>query len=154
MRRVRIEGKRLWENFLWFTHPFSTMFSAKCPSCGMTFANESSVLKHMNHRFSSCNSFFLCGDPLPTGSNTPPDAPPVFPDLPPHSTIFPGAAHVYGCGTGYMGTFQNDVHAAERETNLYYPFQSKGEWEIASFLSQSGLSMKRIDEFLSLGLVR
>lgn len=120
----------------------------------MGFADESSVLKHMNHRFSSCNSFFLRGEPLPTRPNTPPNTPPIPPNPPPHSTIFPGAGFVYGRGDGYMGTFYDDKHANERMSNLYYPFQSKGEWEIASFLSRSGLSMKRIDEFLSLSLVR
>jgi hypothetical protein len=53
-----------------------------------------------------------------------------------------------------MGTFYDDKHAPERASNVYFPFQSKGEWELVSFLSQSGLSMKRIDEFLSLDLVR
>lgn len=119
----------------------------------MAFENESSVLKHMNHKFSSCNSFFLREDPLPATPNAPPDILSTSHNSP-HSTAFPGAAHVYGQGDGYMGTFRNDTHAGEREANPYYPFQSKGEWEIASFLSQSGLSMKHIDEFLSLSLVR
>ena len=129
------------------------MSPAICPNCGMAFENESSVLKHMNHKFSSCNSFFLRGDPLPTAPNAPPDIPSMSHNFP-HSTVFPGAAHIYGHGDGYMGTFHNDTHSGEREVNPYYPFQSKGEWEIASFLSQSGLSMKHIDEFLSLSLVR
>lgn len=120
----------------------------------MDFANETSVLKHMNHRFSTCNSFFLNGNPLPTHSDTLLRTPLTQPNLASHSTIFPDAGFVYGRGEGYMGTFQGDTHAAERSSNLYYPFQSKGEWEIASFLSQSGLSMKRIDEFLKLSLVR
>ena len=56
-------------------------------------------------------------------------------------------------GDGFMGTFYNNTHAEERASNIYFPFQSKGEWEIASFLSSSGLSMKRIDDFLSLSMV-
>ncbi|KAF9643859.1 hypothetical protein BDM02DRAFT_3132132 [Thelephora ganbajun] len=72
---------------------------------------------------------------------------------PPHSMAFPDASFVYGHGDGYMGMFYNDTHANERTSNLYFPFQSKGEWEIASFLSCLGLSMKRIDEFLSLSLI-
>ena len=131
--------------------PTISMSPAKCPNCDMAFANETSVLKHMNHRFSSCKSFFLLGNSLPIHPSTPPPTPP---NPPSHSTVFPGAGHVYGRGTGYMGTFHEDTHAAERTSNLYYPFQSKGEWEIASFLSKSGLSMKHIDEFLSLSLVR
>jgi hypothetical protein len=52
-----------------------------------------------------------------------------------------------------MGWFQGDENAEARSTNIYYPFLSKGEWEIAAFLSRSGLSMKLIDEFLSLIMV-
>lgn len=138
-----------------FTQDSSAMppSSAKCPNCGMDFANETSVLKHMNHRFSTCKSFFLRGEQLPAHPNTP-DPPPSPPPNPPsHSKVFPDAAFVYGRGNGYMGTFYNDSHADERTSNPYFPFQSKGDWEIASFLSSSGLSMKRIDEFLSLTLV-
>ena len=60
---------------------------------------------------------------------------------------------MYGCGPGFLGWFQDNKNAEARSTNLYYPFLSKGEWEIAAFLSRSGLSMKLIDEFLSLSLV-
>ena len=52
-----------------------------------------------------------------------------------------------------MGWFSSDEDAEARSTNPYYPFLSKGEWEIAEFLSCSGLSMKIIDKFLSLSLV-
>ncbi|KAF9643516.1 hypothetical protein BDM02DRAFT_3063785, partial [Thelephora ganbajun] len=34
-----------------------------------------------------------------------------------------------------------------------HPFLSKGEWELAGFLSCSGLLMKLIDDFLSLDLI-
>ena len=132
--------------------PSWSMSSAKCPNCGMEFTNETSVLKHMNHRFSSCRSFFLDGNPLP--AETLPHSRPTLSNPPPYSTIFPDAGCVYGHGDGFMGWFYGDTHAAEQVSNLYYPFQSKGEWELALFLSQSGLSMKCIDEFLSLSLVR
>lgn len=129
----------------------ASMPPAKCPNCGMEFENETSVLKHMNHRYSSCCSFFIHENPLPTSPDPLPQPPPTHSS---GSTIFPDAGYVYGHGDGYMGWFHHDKHAGERTSNLYYPFQSKGEWEIASFLSRSGLSMKRIDEFLSLSLVR
>ncbi|KAI6159303.1 hypothetical protein EDD17DRAFT_1486897 [Pisolithus thermaeus] len=38
-------------------------------------------------------------------------------------------------------------------TNLYYPFSGLNDWEMANFLLQSKMSMVKIDEFLSLGLV-
>ena len=88
----------------------------------MAFMNETSVLKHMNHRFSSCNSFFLNGDSLVTHPSSPPhilvlQSSPLL-----HSTTFPDAGHVYGRGDGYMGMFHEDTYAAERTLNLYYPF--------------------------------
>lgn len=137
----------------------NAMAPTQCPSCGMGFASETSVLKHMNHRFSRCKFFFLREAPslvhrpgsppnLPSMSPGPPPTPPNPP--PSHSVEFPDAGFVYGRGDGFMGTFYNEAHAEERASNIYFPFQSKGEWEIASFLSSSGLSMKRIDEFLSL----
>ena len=86
-----------------FISTFLLMSSTKCPSCGMGFANKSSVLKHMNHQFSSCNSFFLHGNPLPTDPNILPRTP-LTPDNPmAHLTTFPDAGFVYSCGDGYMG---------------------------------------------------
>jgi len=37
--------------------------------------------------------------------------------------------------------------------NLYYPFVSQPEWELASFLLKSGLSMVATDKFLKLQIV-
>lgn len=130
------------------------MAPAQCPSCGMEFASETSVLKHMNHRFSRCKLFFLREEPhRPDTHPNPPPPPPTPPNPPSRSTDFPDAGFVYGRGDGFMGMFFNDTHAEERASNIYFPFQSKGEWEIASFLSSSGLSMKRVNEFLSLSMV-
>ena len=128
-----------------FVHlPRATTMGAACPNCGLIFHDNTSVLKHMNHRFSSCHIWFTRDSP------SPPDTPP--PDTPP-SNYFPGAGHVFGSGPGFLGWFQGDTNAGARSANLYYPFLSKGEWEIAAFLSRSGLSMKLIDEFLTLSLV-
>ena len=52
-----------------------------------------------------------------------------------------------------MDEFEDDEHAAMREDNLYYPWASRPEWELASFLLCSSLSMAAIDQFLSLDLV-
>ena len=46
-----------------------------------------------------------------------------------------------------MGWFHSDEDAEARATNPYHPFLSRGEWELAEFLSCSGLSMKLIDNF-------
>lgn len=84
-----------------------------------------------------------------------------FPDpqtQPEHSTdpiveTYPGAAKIHGTGPTFMQSFNADTYAKEREQNLYYPFASKDEWEVASFLTQSNLSMSAIDTFLALNLV-
>lgn len=104
----------------------------------------------MNHRFSSCHLWFSRDLQQPS--------PPVggFPSAHAESTFshhFPNAGHIFGSGPGFLGWFHNDVDADARSSNPYHPFLSKGEWEIARFLSCSGLSMSVIDAFLSLSLV-
>ena len=64
-----------------------------------------------------------------------------------------GAAKEYGRGTTFMEKFDCDQYVEERKTNLYYPFASRDEWELAAFLLRSDLSMASIDSFLSLKLV-
>lgn len=71
----------------------------------------------------------------------------------PYREDYPGAAKIYGTGPTFMDIFNSDVHSAERKIQLYYPFASKEEWELASFLLRSDLSMKSIDKFLKLELV-
>jgi len=66
---------------------------------------------------------------------------------------YPTAARVWGKGETFMEKFNQDRFAHEREKNMYYPFASKDDWEMASFLLRSGLSMALIDDFLSLQLV-
>ena len=64
-----------------------------------------------------------------------------------------GAAREYGRGTTFLETFDCDPYAQARKTNLYYPFASRDEWELAAFLLRSDLSLALIDSFLSLKLV-
>lgn len=66
---------------------------------------------------------------------------------------YEGAAKEYGTGTTFMDEFDRDQYAGERKKNLYYPFASRDEWEIAAFLLRSDLSMASIDSLLSLNLV-
>ena len=66
---------------------------------------------------------------------------------------FPGAGCTFGRGKSFLEDFNSDPYAALRQMNLYYPFASKEEWELASFLLLSGLSMANITRFLSLKLV-
>jgi len=66
---------------------------------------------------------------------------------------FAGAAKVYGTGETFMGKFDSDGFAEQREKNIYYPFASKVDWEMAAFLLRSRMSMAMIDDFLKLELV-
>jgi hypothetical protein len=68
--------------------------------------------------------------------------------------VFEGSSKTYGKGRTFMAQFDYDRFANERTVNLYYPFASREEWELASSLLCSSLSMRAIDEFLSLNLVR
>ena len=52
-----------------------------------------------------------------------------------------------------MDLFGEDEYAERRKTIPYYPFASQPEWEMASYLLKSGLSMAAMDEFLKLQLV-
>jgi hypothetical protein len=72
---------------------------------------------------------------------------------PPFFETYPGAAKAFGLGKTLMDIFDMDRHAGKRMELLYYPFASKTEWGLASFLLRSDLSMNSIDKFLKLELV-
>ncbi|KIL54004.1 hypothetical protein M378DRAFT_182687, partial [Amanita muscaria Koide BX008] len=65
---------------------------------------------------------------------------------------YDGAAKTYGSGTSFMRQFNSDTFATERAENIYYPFASRAEWDLAAFLLRSDLSIAAIDNFLSLTL--
>jgi hypothetical protein len=64
-----------------------------------------------------------------------------------------GASQEFGTGLTFMDGFDLDEFSDHRRKNLYYPFATKGDWEMASFLLRSGLSMAKIDDLLKLQLV-
>jgi hypothetical protein len=66
---------------------------------------------------------------------------------------YDGAAKTFGSGTTFMQQFESDEFAEERTQNLFYPFASRAEWELAAFLLRSDLSLAALDKFLSLNLV-
>ena len=139
----------------------------RCPVCSHFFSD---VLGHLNHYQSKCSAWF---DPSPDRGpfyhSQEPKGPhsygPPSPLLqnhrspsptPPASSHvnFTGAGKTYGQGLTFLDRFNEDEYASFRTMNMYYPFSSKAEWELASFLLSSGLSMQRVDEFLKLKLVR
>lgn len=129
-----------------------------CPNCGHEFDSTTSVMRHLNHPYSSCTHWFI------SKNQTPPSQAPASGDFVVNSCTsadtrgvsikYPFAGHVHNRSHGFMDTFYTDKFAEERIENPYYPFASRAEWELASFLSRADLSMKFIDEFLSLELVR
>ena len=65
----------------------------------------------------------------------------------------PNIPSVYPGGTTFMDQFFADEYSRFRQENLYYPFASETDWQLASWLLCSCLSMATIDTFLSLELV-
>ena len=120
------------------------MASAMCPNCGRVFKDSSTVLVHMNHRYSSCHRWFANSPQPSLRTQLPPDT------LSSH--FFSNAGHVFDSGPGFLSQFCDEDTEA-RSINPYHLFCSKGEWEMAEFLLCSRLSMKLIDKFLSLSLV-
>ncbi|KAG0693455.1 hypothetical protein DFH29DRAFT_1007276 [Suillus ampliporus] len=63
---------------------------------------------------------------------------------------FPGAAETYRMGYTFLTLFNSNEYSVSRKTNIYYPFSCRKDWEVASWLLHSGLSMGKIDTFLLL----
>ncbi|KAF8136962.1 hypothetical protein EV363DRAFT_1156554 [Boletus edulis] len=68
--------------------------------------------------------------------------------------MHPNPSSVFDHGETFLARFKQDPYSDHRHHNLYYPFASLDDWEMANFLLKSKLSMKLIDEFLSLRMVR
>lgn len=143
-----------------------------CPLCGNRFLD---VLHHLNHQRSKCGGWYnttTSGHSLPlqhhghatakdTVDSPTPDhfpnvqqAPPPPPNQPHlHRVEFSGAAKIYSQAATFMDWFHDDQYSRFRASNIYYPFSGKDEWELASFILSSGLSMDKINEFLRLKMV-
>jgi hypothetical protein len=65
----------------------------------------------------------------------------------------PTSSSVYGCGETFMDQCDKDKFTERRNENVYYPFALRDEWELASFLLRSRLSLAAMDRFLKLELV-
>ena len=66
---------------------------------------------------------------------------------------FPGAARTFGKGQTFLDKFNTDKFGHYRQENIYYPFASRLEWQLALWLLRSGISMSATDAFLSLEIV-
>ena len=65
----------------------------------------------------------------------------------------PTSGNIYGSGETFMDQCNEDKFSERRKNNIYYPFTLRDEWELASFLLCSCLSMAAVDCFLKLKLV-
>jgi len=121
-----------------------------CPNCHRQFDTPAAVLSHLNHPYSTCSRWFLPPDSQPPSpSSSTQDDLNTSPRIP-----FPFSGHVFGKGPSFLDNFRSDKLSGNRSQNLYHPFASKEEWELAAFLTQCDLSMKVVDGFLSLEMVR
>ncbi|KAG2105471.1 uncharacterized protein F5147DRAFT_775240 [Suillus discolor] len=75
-------------------------------------------------------------------------------NLPPsNKEWYEGAAKCYPQdGATFLDLFDANEYAEYRKENLFYPFASREEWEVADFLLRSALSMAAIDTFLQLSM--
>lgn len=140
-----------------------------CVFCGSSFDIEANLLRHMNNPNSSCRprrgnplSDNFC-DSAPTSNETDLSMEideSSFTTSIPSATLYSVINHpapikeLHGKGKSFMDAFHDDEYAQERENNLFYPFASREEWQLASYLLCSDLSNAAIDEFLKLDLVR
>ena len=67
---------------------------------------------------------------------------------------YEGCSEAFPGGKTFMDVFETDQYSEERKENLYFPFASREEWQFASWLLRSRLSLAAIDSLLSLDLVR
>ncbi|KIK31858.1 hypothetical protein CY34DRAFT_102635, partial [Suillus luteus UH-Slu-Lm8-n1] len=67
---------------------------------------------------------------------------------------FPNPPLAFEDGYTFLSLFDSDKNSIYRKTNLYYPFSSRKEWQISSWLLRSGLSMGKIDAFLGLEMIK
>jgi hypothetical protein len=66
---------------------------------------------------------------------------------------FPNASQDFRGGNTFLDQFDADVYAPRRSSNVHYPFADLRDWEMAQWLTLSGLSMHEVDKFLSIRLV-
>ncbi|KAI6004712.1 hypothetical protein EDD15DRAFT_2384724 [Pisolithus albus] len=63
---------------------------------------------------------------------------------------FPHASEIFEGGETFLTRFELDPYSVCRRLVPFYPFANLDDWRVANFLLTSGLSMRALDEFLSL----
>ncbi|KAI6101840.1 hypothetical protein F5141DRAFT_1065808 [Pisolithus sp. B1] len=68
--------------------------------------------------------------------------------------VYEGSSEVFPGGKSFMDTFHKDQYSSERRNNLYFPFALQQEWQFASWLLCSRLSLIAIDSLLALDILQ
>lgn len=66
----------------------------------------------------------------------------------------PNKPYGFHGGQNLLQAMENDIYSNLRHENLYYPFRSEEEWQLARWISESRLTQAQIDKFLKLDQVR
>ena len=66
---------------------------------------------------------------------------------------YEGCSEAFPGGKSFMDNFRQDKHASKRQENLYFPFVSQEEWQLALWLLHLHLRLSAIDSLLSLDIV-
>ena len=128
----------------------------QCNYCARTFDTQRGANIHVT--ITSCSKKKRLQTPQAKQPALPTQSLPTLPSaLPPASTSkmehYPGAARILGHANTALDDFNADRYAQERIENLYYPWSSREEWQLARFLLQSSMSLAEIDEYLKLEIV-
>lgn len=96
-----------------------------------------------------------CARPGTVNANTPPaptitDPYPQVTDAGLQKTDHPNQPYGFDGGQNLLQAMENDIYSDFRRENLYYPFRSMGEWQLARWISESRLTQAQIDKFLKL----
>ncbi|KAG1733312.1 hypothetical protein EDB19DRAFT_1911660 [Suillus lakei] len=63
---------------------------------------------------------------------------------------FPEPPLAFDKGYTFLRLFDADKNSIYHKMNLYYPFSGRREWQLATWILHSGLSMEKINSFLAL----
>ncbi|RDB19233.1 hypothetical protein Hypma_013496 [Hypsizygus marmoreus] len=157
------------------------MASFNCPNsaCNLTFPSIEAVQLHLSSRDAPVDSnandseweelidddhyahppdFYDDGErptfPEPASPPSPQEIPPVASQVGLHRINHPNAPIAKPGGHNLLEAMDLDRYALERQTNPYYPFASKMDWDVAHFIHDTSLTQQQIDRFLRLDYVR
>ncbi|KAG1905174.1 uncharacterized protein F5891DRAFT_1183113 [Suillus fuscotomentosus] len=156
---------------------------SSCPSCGKIFKDHTSIARHMSQPRSGCNTWLedminsispgedhnmgsaddeaFAGLPCDVSYDLGLGGEENFhyfgaggEDIPDGNKVHAEPTLAYEDSYTFLGLFDADENSVYQKTNLYYLFSSRQDWQLAAWLLHSGLSMGKIDSFLSLEMIK